>query len=155
MLAWLRCKVKVLRNALVDSSASFAGLGSNSLTIYVVGLLGEYLSEGWTKRLADSCHVSLGMSTLLLVSHQAYTDLLTSLSGTLLPLLARGNLVWYRLNAGKMIEGLQIMVWCMLYQSEPQQSSVTGNRAANAFPVHLHCNLMHECRAHSVPGPGM
>ena len=60
VLAWLRCKVKVLRNALVDSSASFAGLGSDSLTVYAVGLLGEYLSEEWTKRLADSCHVSLG-----------------------------------------------------------------------------------------------
>ncbi|CAL5222476.1 g4847 [Coccomyxa viridis] len=59
VLAWLRCKVKVLRNALVDSSASFAGLGSDSLTVYAVGLLGEYLSEEWTKRLADSCHVSL------------------------------------------------------------------------------------------------
>ena len=61
VLAWLRCKVKVLRNALVDSSASFAGLGSDSLTVYAVGLLGEYLSEEWTSRLADSCHVSLGM----------------------------------------------------------------------------------------------
>ena len=60
VLAWLRCKVKVLRNALVDSSASFAGLGSDSLTIYAVGLLGEFLSEEWTRRLADSCHVSLG-----------------------------------------------------------------------------------------------
>ena len=60
VLAWLRCKVKVLRNALVDSSASFAGLGSDSLTIYAVGLLGEYLSEEWTARLAESCHVSLG-----------------------------------------------------------------------------------------------
>ena len=68
MLAWLRCKVKVLRNALVDSSASFAGLGSDSLTIYAIGLLGEYLSEEWTKRLADSCHVSLGLLLCLACS---------------------------------------------------------------------------------------
>ncbi len=68
VLAWLRCKVKVLRNALVDSSASFAGLGSDSLTIYTVGLLGEYLSEEWTSRLADSCHVSLGMSVACCLS---------------------------------------------------------------------------------------
>ena len=61
VLAWLRCKVKVLRNALVDSSASFAGLGSDSLTVYAVGLLGEYLSEQWTSCLADSCNVSLGI----------------------------------------------------------------------------------------------
>ena len=60
MLAWLRCKVKVLRNALVDSSISFAALGSDSLTIYVIGLLGENLSDDWTKRLAGSCGVSLG-----------------------------------------------------------------------------------------------
>lgn len=61
VLAWLRCKVKVLRNALVDSSASFAGLASDSLTIYAVTLLGEYLPEEWTRRLADSCQVSLGV----------------------------------------------------------------------------------------------
>ena len=65
VLAWLRCKVKVLRNALVDSSAAFAGLGSDSLTIYAIGLLGEYLSEEWTRRLADSCHVSLGLLSCL------------------------------------------------------------------------------------------
>jgi hypothetical protein len=64
VLAWLRCKVKVVRNALVDSSLSFAGLGSDSLTIYVIGLLGENLSEAWTKRLADSCRVSLGVRSL-------------------------------------------------------------------------------------------
>ena len=52
VLAWLRCKVKALRNALVDSSASFAGLSSDSLTIYAVTLLGEYLLEEWTRRLA-------------------------------------------------------------------------------------------------------
>ncbi|CAK0787484.1 hypothetical protein CVIRNUC_010704 [Coccomyxa viridis] len=59
VLAWLRCKVKVLRNSLVDSSNSFAALGTDALTVYVIGLLGEYLSEDWMKRLAGSCHVSL------------------------------------------------------------------------------------------------
>ena len=61
VLAWLRCKVKVLRNSLVDSSSSFAALGTDALTVYVIGLLREYLSEDWMKRLAGSCHVSLGV----------------------------------------------------------------------------------------------
>ena len=63
MLAWLRCKVKVLRNSLVDSSNSFAALGTDALTVYVIGLLGEYLSEDWMKRLAGSCQVSLGVQS--------------------------------------------------------------------------------------------
>ena len=61
VLAWLRCKVKLLRNSLVDSSASFAALGTDALTVYAIGLLGEYLSDDWMQRLAGSCHVSLGV----------------------------------------------------------------------------------------------
>ncbi|CAL8467533.1 g7071 [Coccomyxa elongata] len=59
VLAWLRCKLRRLRGALLASSANFAAMDDTSLTIYAVGLLGEYLSEAWLQRLCDSCGVSL------------------------------------------------------------------------------------------------
>jgi len=65
VLAWLRCKVRRLRGALLDSSTNFAAMDDSSLTVYVIGLLGEYLSESWVQRLCDSCGVSLAGMLLL------------------------------------------------------------------------------------------
>lgn len=55
VLAWLCCKVKRLRGALLRSSASFGALDDAALTSYAVGALGEYLSDAWLARLSDSC----------------------------------------------------------------------------------------------------
>ena len=84
-----------------------------------------------------------------------YASLGSSLTGMMLPFLVHGFLVWYRVNAGKIMQGMQSMIWCVLYQGESQQSHVTGNSAADAFLARPHCNPMHDCRVHSIPGPGM
>ncbi|EIE24959.1 hypothetical protein COCSUDRAFT_83651 [Coccomyxa subellipsoidea C-169] len=59
VLAWLRCKLRRLRGALLDSSANFAAMDDTLLTSYAVGLLGEYLSEAWLQRLCNACGISL------------------------------------------------------------------------------------------------
>lgn len=65
MLAWLRCKLRRLRGALLDSSANFAAMDDASLTAYAIGLLGEYLSEAWLQQLSDACGISLAGDPLL------------------------------------------------------------------------------------------
>ena len=70
MLAWLRCKLRRLRGALLAKQCKhFAAMDDASLTAYAVGLLGEYLSEAWLQRLCDSCGISLAGAALYSGAH--------------------------------------------------------------------------------------
>ncbi|GAB4822260.1 hypothetical protein N2152v2_009306 [Parachlorella kessleri] len=57
VLAWLQRKVDQTKASLLaspSSGASFASMESTGLTAYAAGLLGEYLSDGWAKRLQQA-----------------------------------------------------------------------------------------------------
>ena len=58
MLAWLRCKLGVLRRSLAQHSASHAALDEAALTAYAARLLGEYLPERWFCQLCGACGVA-------------------------------------------------------------------------------------------------
>ncbi|KAK9817138.1 hypothetical protein WJX72_010129 [[Myrmecia] bisecta] len=53
VLGWLCCKVRQTVAALRESGSSYDSMDEPSLQAYAVGLLGEYLSDSWQKRLSD------------------------------------------------------------------------------------------------------
>jgi hypothetical protein len=74
VLAWLRCKLKHLRGALIGSSANYASMDDASLTVYAIGILGEHLSDAWMERLAASCGVSLAGALLTPPRQEAHVS---------------------------------------------------------------------------------
>ncbi|KAK9828045.1 hypothetical protein WJX81_004454 [Elliptochloris bilobata] len=52
VLAWLRCKVARAAAALRGSGGAFGGMDDAGLAAYAAGLLGEWLSPAWQRKLA-------------------------------------------------------------------------------------------------------
>ena len=54
VLAWLRLKVAQTKAGLSETASGFAEMDDRGLTVYAVGVLGEYITPEWAVKLSSS-----------------------------------------------------------------------------------------------------